>query len=268
MKEHTRKKVNVLGVDVSVMRPDKAVNITLNYINRKELNKIYFHTAASSLFCQTQAWAAQWIDSCDLVFSGDKAVEEHTISQTTNGNMETSSQTLFVDLYIKRLFDQMNRDHREIFVVMSNEEHLAALKEYMQESYPEIFVEGAVLSQASSAESERVVNEINGMIPDVVFVCLDSEKQLTLLHDYEAMMNTHLIVGIDAIRPMIQTETESIPGWVESFHLSGIYKWIKKEGKLQEQIIQSLFRRKINREEDSNMEEISNEQKNDGEGEE
>ncbi|MDO4977097.1 MAG: WecB/TagA/CpsF family glycosyltransferase [Eubacteriales bacterium] len=268
MKEHTRKKVNVFGVDVSVMRPDKAVNITLNYINRKELNKIYFHTAASSLFCQTREWAAQWIDSCDLVFSGDRALEEHTSSKDSVGNPEKSSHDLFADLYIKRLFYRMNKESREIFVIMSTEEHLTALKEYMHESYPEILVEGAVITEGSSAESEKVVNEINGLIPDVVFVCLDSEKQLTLLHEYEAMMNTHLIVGIETIQPMIQTEMEIIPGWVETFHLTAFYKWIKKEGKIQEQIVHSLFRRTVLKEEDSNTEEDKKIIENHDEGEE
>lgn len=251
MKEHTKKKVNVLGIDVSAMRPDKAVNITMNYINRKEISRIYFHTAASSLFCQTNDWAVEWIESCDLVFAGDKSMEELIDSVEGNDSRKSLENESFADRYIKRLFHNLNRETKQIFAIMPSEQHLAAFKEYIQSTYPAIEAEGAVLSEESEAEAERVVNEINGIIPDIVFVCVSSDLQITLMQSYQSMMNTRVLIGIESLVPLIRTEVESIPEWIQRLHLTNLYQWVRKEGKLQEQIIHSIFRRSILQEDES-----------------
>ena len=67
MKEHSFRKVNVLGIDVSVMRPEKAVNLTMDYMRRKGLEVVFFHSAESSLYCQNQSWAAESVQNMQLV---------------------------------------------------------------------------------------------------------------------------------------------------------------------------------------------------------
>ena len=52
MKDRYHKKANVLGIDVSVMRVDKAVNVSMELMRGKGLPVIYFLSAISSLLCQ------------------------------------------------------------------------------------------------------------------------------------------------------------------------------------------------------------------------
>ncbi len=245
MKEHTRKQVNVLGIDVSVMRPEKAVNITMNYVNRKELSTIYFHTAGSSVFCQTHDWAAQRIQSSNLVLAGDRYMEEHTVAHAFSGQQNRPGNGLFSYAYLKRLFHRLNRETREIYLIMSREEHLNSMKEYMAEKYPDILVQGDVLGDEPASEQERIVNDINGIIPEIVFVCLPSEQLLKFVDEYQLMMNTRIIICFESLQQLVQSETENVPRLVEILHLDGIYQWIKKEGKIQEQIIGSIFKRSI-----------------------
>ncbi len=245
MKEHTRKQVNVLGIDVSVMRPEKAVNITMNYANRKELSTIYFHTAGSSVFCQNHDWAEQRIQACNLVLAGDRYMEEHTVAHAFSGQENYSGNGLFSYAYLKRLFHRLNRDSREIFLIMSREEHLDTMKEYMARKYPDILVHGEILREEPASEHERIVNEINGIIPDFVFVCLPAEQLLKFVDEYHSMMNTRVLVCLESLQQLVQSETEIVPRWIEVLHLEGIYQWIKKEGKIQEQIIGSIFKRSI-----------------------
>ena len=47
MKDRYHKKANVLGIDVSVMRVDKAVNVSMELMRGKGLPVIYFLSAIS-----------------------------------------------------------------------------------------------------------------------------------------------------------------------------------------------------------------------------
>lgn len=244
MKEHTKRQVDVLGIDVSVMRPEKAVNITMNYLNRKGVGMIYFHSAASSLFTRTNEWAIEQIQSCDLVLPGDRYMEDAVMHNVSQGETSTGN-SLFADTYMKRLLHKLNREYREIFTVVEKEEDLTSLKEYFDTVYSDISVQGTVLNGKFADEAGRVVNEINGHIPDIVFICLPSEMQLKFLRDYQTMMNTRLIICIESLQPLIKTETEMVPEWIQNIGLSGLYQWFKKKGKLQDKIIGSIFRQTI-----------------------
>ena len=244
MKEQTRKKVNVLGIDVAVMRPEKAVNITMNYITRKEMSTVFFHTASSSLLCQEEEEAAACLDSCNLVLAGDQYMDL-ALAHKVSAQKELAGNNLYADDYLKRLLSRLDRDQREIFVIVPREDHLQLLEEYIRLTYPNISVDGAVIGEGTEADIESVVNDINGIIPDIVFLCLPAEQQIHLLCNYRAMMNTHLIICIETMQPLILPESEKIPSWIRLLHLQGLYLWFKKESKLQEKIIASVFRKSV-----------------------
>ena len=61
MKDRYHKKANVLGIDVSMMRVDKAVNVSMELMRGKGLPVIYFLSAVSSLLCQNNAGAAEYV---------------------------------------------------------------------------------------------------------------------------------------------------------------------------------------------------------------
>ena len=60
MKDRYHKKANVLGIDVSVMRVDKAVNVSMELMRGKGLPVIYFLSAISSLLCQNNEQSAEY----------------------------------------------------------------------------------------------------------------------------------------------------------------------------------------------------------------
>ena len=66
MKDRYHKKANVLGIDVSVMRVDKAVNVSMELMRGKGLPVIYFLSAISSLLCQNNEQSAEYVKSCNL----------------------------------------------------------------------------------------------------------------------------------------------------------------------------------------------------------
>lgn len=259
MKEHTRKVVDVLGIDVSVVFPEKAVNITMNYINRKELSTVFFHTAESSLYCQSHEWAAQSVDSCNLVLPGDIYME-HAIAHTVFEGEGSKGNGKFAEDYLRRLMGRLSRESRELFVVASGQEELEALKEEMKSAYPAISLDGGILPEETEVDMESLVNEINGTIPDAVFLCLPPQTQLSMLGEYVPMMNTHLVICIESLKPSVLTGAEIVPKWIETLHLTGLYHWFQKERTIRDRIVGSIFKKTVEETKESESSETEDSQ--------
>lgn len=244
MKDRYHKKANVLGIDVSVMRVDKAVNVSMELMRGKGLPVICFLSAGSSLLCQNDKAVADYVSSCNLILPGDRHIEMALHHRQDSGEIPEGIGE-FADNYLKRLFSKVNREGRSIYTIMEQEEHLEALEEYMEESYHNIDVQGTVIRKETKGEADRIVNEINACIPDIVFVCISADRQIKFMEKHAAMMNTRLCILIESIQPLIRKETEEIPAWVQRMHLEGIYSWFKKEQKIKNTIVGSVFKKKM-----------------------
>ena len=155
MKDRYHKKANVLGIDVSMMRVDKAVNVSMELMRGKGLPVIYFLSAVSSLLCQNNAGAAEYVASCNLVLSGDRHMELAVRHQQEDGEVPQGIGE-FADNYLKRLFAKLNREGRSIYTIMDQEEHLTSLEEYMEESYRSIEVHGGIIGKNVKGEADRI----------------------------------------------------------------------------------------------------------------
>lgn len=244
MKDRYHKKANVLGIDVSVMLVDKAVNVSMELMRGKGLPVIYFLSAISSLLCQNNEQSAEYVKSCNLILAGDRHIEMAVHHRQDNGQIPEGIGE-FADNYLKRLFSKINREGRSIYMVMEQESYLESMEEYMEESYRNIEVHGNVMRKETKGEADRIVNEINACIPDIVFVCIPAERQMKFMEKHAAMMNTRLCILIESVQPLIRKETEEIPSWVEKLHLEGIYSWFKKEQKIKNTIVGSVFKKKV-----------------------
>ena len=148
----------------------------------------------------------------------------------------------FADEYLKRLFGKLNRESREIYAVMTKQEHLDSFKEYISSSYPDIFQNGTVFDGENTG---TVLNEINANIPDIVFFCLPVEQQIMFVRDFSSMMNTRLCICIESVQPLISKETESAPAVLRVLHLDELWFRMKRESVIKKTVIGSIFKQKV-----------------------
>ena len=255
MRKQHLKKVNVLGIDVCDIRPEKAVSLSVEAMHSHELDTVFFLSALGYLFCQDEEWAGALINSWQMVFPGDQHTELAVSQQTMVGDNGLGK---FTDEYMKRFFARMHREYREVFAVTGQQERLDELGDYLNKLYPNITFLGIVYEGNTGGAADKVVNEINAHIPDVLLLLLPVEDQMIFLRDYAAMMNTRLCICIESLQPLIVKETGAVPSWIHALHLDALYQWLSKEEKLQRTIAGSIFKKKVN--EDNTMNDEHDEQ--------
>lgn len=243
MRENNLKRIDVLGINLCNSRPDKAVTASLEAMRGHGLTTIFFLSAMGSLYCQETPWAKELVNSHDLVFPGDRHTEMTVQGQLLSGENGSGD---FAKEYLKKFFARMNKENRELFVVCSSPERLEAIREYFKERYPDISIQSMVYEQDMEGASDKVVNEINAHIPDVVLLLLSAEEELMFIRDYETMMNADLCICMDSTHSYITERTKDIPSWIGFLHLDWLYLWLHKENRLESRIAGSIFKKRVN----------------------
>lgn len=264
----SHKKAEVLGMDVDQIRVEKAVHESLDLMKGKDRHTIFFLSAASALYCQSHEDAADFVSSCSLVLPGDSQVEqamEHVqdLSQTGSGQELPEGLGKYADSYVNKLFHRLNRDAGAVYAVFEKQEELDAFLNYTREEYPSVHADGILFEESTEGAAEKVVNEINAIIPDLVFVCLHARTQIHFVKDYFSMMNVRLCVCMEGMRPLVKEKTEEVPSFFRALGLSRFYRWLRRERKLQTRILQTAFRKKMTEKEAEHSADSQSEDKED-----
>lgn len=249
MQELQLNKENVLGIHVCDSGPEKSLALSLEAMYSHELNIVYFLSASGSLYCQETPWAMDLVNSFTLVFPGDKDTEmavRHQVFQGENGPGD------FIYKYTEGFMSHLNKESRDLFLVTSSRDMLTAFMDDLAGRYPDISVTGLVYEPDAEGGADKVVNEINALIPSAVLLLLPPRLQLMLLRDYEFMINAGLCICIDSLQPLFHKESRTIPAWARALHLDSLIRWFRKEEKLESRmeskIKESLFRKKMTEE--------------------
>lgn len=243
MREHNLNKVNVLGVNVCDLRPEKAVALSLEAMRNNEFGTVFFHSAVSSLYCQEKDRAMEFVNTLKLVLPGDRHMEMTVLQEPLTGD---NGPGTFVRDYMRRLFARMHREYRELFIVSESDVRIDLLKEYLAGTCPNITAAGMVFERETEGAADKVVNEINAQIPDVLLLLLPVEDQLMFLEGYESMMNAGLCICVESLQSFVTDMAVRIPSWVRLLHLTRLYSWFHNEKKLQKRIAGSVFKKRVN----------------------
>lgn len=243
-------KVDVLGVNVSAMKADKAVNATWGLMKRQGLAKVFFLTAEGSLYCTENPEVAEKINECNLILASDAHMEKALITdqQTVPEDFRPGS---FAAKYIEKLFDKLDREHADVFVVAETEEQLAAITEYIGNGWEHLRIKGASVPTENADLFENAVNNINGIIPECVLICLPFISQYEFLKRYSSMINARLCVYIEKLQPIAEREIVEVPGFFKTFGLGNLFHWFRNKRRFSERAIGSAFNRKVNEENQS-----------------
>lgn len=248
MKEHYYiNKVDLLGVNVSAMKADKAVNATWGLMKRQGLAKVFFLTAEGSLYCQDNPEVAETVNGCSLILVSDAHTEKAVISEQ-EANPEDYAPGSFAGKYLEKLFDKLNRESSDVYVISETDEQLTSILEYMGTGWDKMKLRGSSVTAENKDSFEKAINAINGIVPECVMICLPFIRQYEFLKEYSSMINAKLCVFIEKLQPIAERETREIPGFFKTFGLGNLFHWFQNKRKFSDRAIGSAFLKKVNRE--------------------
>jgi len=233
IEERKEERVRVLGVQVDPVRPDRAVNLTVRYLEKHKFEYILFANTPAALSGREEEGMDNYIGQAALVLPGDGNIEDAVEMREWLGegcNYQAE--------YFRRLFTRLNKQRASIYLLVEKDEQLAKVRKILQEKYSRLSVEGG--SWLEDASVDGLVNSINSLAPDMLFLCAGHEKMWCFLAEHACKINAGICFCMEEI---VTDEKTDISDWL---HSSGFQKvWSEIKNRTSRFVHDFLFKKQM-----------------------
>ena len=185
-------KINVLGVLVDCMNVDSEMEQIEEFMQNDHLNTVGIITMNTLLMAREVPRWKEYMENLDMGVPGEKEVLE--AAGITGGQIYEEVEE---NEFFARLFWYLIRHDRKMFQQGASPEEVEALKGYLLETYPGIAIAGETADVVDGdVSTDRLVNEINSVSPDVIVSGLQGFRQDEFLLDNRQKINGKIWLGL------------------------------------------------------------------------
>ncbi len=212
IEERKPERVRVLGVLVDSLKPERAVSLTIRYLEKHKFEYIVFANTPAALLGKEEEME-EYIDQAALVLPGDANIEDAIEVRTW-----LEEGKCYQAEYFRRLFGRLNKQRASVYLMMEKEDQLLKVRNIFREKYSRLQVEGGLWQQDTSIDS--LVNSINSLAPDILFICAGHEAMTAFLKEHACKINAGLCFCMEEV---VTDKDTAISEWMQ---LSGLQKMI------------------------------------------
>lgn len=144
---------------------------------------------------------------------------------------------------LKMIDHKIQELSKVVWILCSKEEDGQLLKQLIRRDYPNIQVAG-VETIVDEQDTERVVNAINAVVPDVLLCAMESPLQEEWLFHNSALLNSKLCFALGEIMNEIRKYSKETPGFIKKLKIEKLYDYLKNRGS-DRTYKARLFRKKL-----------------------
>lgn len=134
-----------------------------------------------------------------------------------------------VDL-MDSLLNTCNNKGYSIFFLGATDETLDLLKNNIIEKYKKI--DDVHCHDGYFNDDMKVINKINEVKPNIIFVGMGSPKQELWIRDNINKLNTNILIGVGGALKIFSNEVGRAPRWVQAIGMEWFYRFIKEPKRL------------------------------------
>ena len=211
-------RVKVLGVQVDPVRADRAVNLTVRYLEKHKFEYIVFANTPAALLGREEIGMEEYIDRAALVLPGDTNIEDAVeVKKWLDEGHNYQAE------YFRRLFTRLNKQRASIYLMVDKEEQLSKIHKIMKEKYSRFQTESVLWQEDASIDG--LVNSINSHAPDILFICASHEKMSGFLKEHACKIHAGLCICMEEVVTDAQTD---ISDWMHSSKMQKMIFDMKK----------------------------------------
>ena len=120
--ERKVERVRVLGVSVDPLRADRAVNLTVRYLEKHKFEYIVFANTPAALAGKEESMET-YIDHAALVLPGDANIEDAVEARTW-----LEEGKFYQAEYFRRLFTRLNKQRASVYLMVEKEDQLSKIQ--------------------------------------------------------------------------------------------------------------------------------------------
>lgn len=237
-------KVSIFGVDIDNLNMDETVSIVEEYLKSDKLNVIFTPNTEIVMAAKEDETIKEMVNSADIVIPdgigliyGSK-IRKKPLKERVTG----------FDISIKML-EIANENKYSIYLLGGKDGVARDAGEKIKKDYPDVnvagyhhgFFKGSHRDILDSEEESMIVNEINSLNPDIIFVGLGFPGQEKWIYHNRNRINSKVIIGNGGVMDILAGNAKRAPEIYQKLGLEWLYRLIKEPSRITRQIALPKF---------------------------
>lgn len=216
------KTINICNVPVSSVNIPQACEIIDSWINERK--KVYICVAPASTIvdCQSDGEYKKVLDGADMI-TPDGMPVVWVAKCMGDKNIE---RTYGPDLMLA-LCDKGQKKGYKHYLYGGTESACSLLKSVLKRRFPDIDIKGHYappFRPAHTQEDKKIIDEINELNPDILWVGLGSPKQDYWMVEHREQLNVPIIIGVGAAFDFLAGIKKQAPLWMRRSGLEWAFR--------------------------------------------
>ncbi len=216
-------KVNILGVNIDKVNIEEAVERIFEMLDERKCHSIFTPNSEIILEAHKDYKFAQILNSADLLTADGIGV---VYASRILGN-PIKERAAGYDIACG-VIDRISESGHRLYLLGGKPGVAEKAKRNLEEKYPFIQIVGTRNGYFGPEESPRIVNEINSVGADIVFVCLGAPKQEKWIAENQDKLRARVLMGIGGSLDVFAGEVERAPEVWCNLGLEWLYRLIKE----------------------------------------
>ena len=216
-------KVNILGVNVDKVTIDEAVDKIFQMMDERKCHSVFTPNSEIILNAYKDAKFADILNGADLLTADGIGVVY--ASKILNNPIKERAAGFDIACGV---IDRISESGHRLYLFGGKPGIAEKAKRNLEEKYPFIQIVGTRNGYFDDEESPRIVNEINSVGADIVFVCLGAPKQEKWINENQSRLKARVAIGIGGSLDVFAGEVERAPEVWCNLGLEWLYRLIKE----------------------------------------
>ena len=181
------RKMQVLSVSLVDYTVREAIRKVEEYFHDGKMHTIAYISKKGVMQADENEQVKEFISKMDLMVCADSDVLRAANVETWNRIREID-ENIFMEEFLKKVI----RQKKTVYILAQTEVELAQVEEHLRSYQENLHIIGKYALEHLSADEEFVINEINGLAPDVLVSFLPSMKRIEFYDSNYMKINTNI----------------------------------------------------------------------------
>ncbi len=221
------KSVKILGVRIDNLDADEAYNRFLSLFKKGSFSAIYTPNPEIIMMAQDDRPLKEALLDADLVIPDGIGV----IYASRIHKLGLEERIPGIE-FMERMLKFCNNTKGSIFILGGKPGVPEKACEKIKDKYPNIEIKGCQDGYFTAEEELKVVDKINEVKPDILFVALGCPKQEKWIHEHRKILNTKVAMGVGGSVDVWAGHSKRAPKLFIKLNLEWLYRLLREPSRI------------------------------------
>lgn len=184
-------KYTILGLHLYDYGVKEALRNTDRYLNTGALNTIAYISGAILAQASKDEKLKDCLENLDMTVCTEPDILEAAGIAGRNRVHEIDEK-----VYLRSLLRKLERSRKGVYLLSDTRENLDILREIVLEYQGNLNIRGCGAYEEFGEQPERLINELNDIVPDVIISRMPCPGDFVLMNDYRTYINAELWISL------------------------------------------------------------------------